>query len=1028
MPEITDDLKYTDDDSEFLDENTSINDSAVSDVEPVLPAGHRPKASLLRMAENSRMTETQCRRFLAAVELDLLRPVNERLNLLPVFKACCRNANRSWLNPAGFINRIDIILEKYLCSGTERSMVLTPVNKLLAELAEAGINPAAFLEYIIVPRLGRDYDWRRWNENHLEALNLIAEFLILLKKEPPFNREYLGNGDIRLVRDIVLVKYAGKPLSGFSLAVLNDKDLMDRYRNAWQRLQIDSPFTILFMKTNVLHFMYTMSGRIDFIQLVTIIENMPDIETGFRENFPERCFNIDVKSLKMSLYDYDMARSVHERKEKGFSSYDFVVELKAYLSIILALLGTGSGIYLCGYYAKKLAVIKNPDTARLFERLILAVSDNGGKNIYKWHTRRMLMLPAAQRDSYIDMVEANGGVDPSYPAVERFFDGTEHMAFDQISFDTKLNILGITKEDFNENVLNETGYDGKKHFTIPHHAWIAAYINHYPERKIEIDRYRDEVVGGIDSSWDRDRVVEIDALGTPLHESLLHSVIPGLSGTARQKSGSFQELMSMYSSVTDSLPLPVSYEFKIPVREEETFDKLLNAEVRSQINMVVIRQVWRSIEINGNVNPNNTAYFINMEYVKVREALEPKEQEYIETGGILAKIPDSPQRDALNKKYRSLEKGVSHIREQVELYLSLLREIDYMNESEKTIAALIVAGKQAETGSELAVFTIGLLIERYSSDATLQGRLEMLRNDVAIDLIHLGQLQMLVETIDSLARLTASDPDLEKSIKTMIARSEEIESLLAPFIILKTKKLSMEAVDAALRHVAGYARLTAERSKWQELMESFNKKDSKFFEPYRLYASRSIMDAYYGDMGSICLSAMPEAIRDPDLQVIRLTSGNERKIKGILLMYRSKSGLSSYMEKRGAFWHSFAFNPIPSMLHKMTRRQMLNLYINYRRVIEDVSRNTGMPVVLSGINSYGIVSNDISFSDLIVSVERKFKSVEVNDATGLSIFYSESAYSEAMVIVDPKRPETYRADRLLNSFSSENGEIKRITG
>lgn len=58
---------------------------------------------------------------------------------------------------------------------------------------------------------------------------------------------------------------------------------------------------------------------------------MPAIESGFRENFPEKSFKLDMKALKMSLYNYDISRSVYERKNKGFSSYDFVVELRAYL-------------------------------------------------------------------------------------------------------------------------------------------------------------------------------------------------------------------------------------------------------------------------------------------------------------------------------------------------------------------------------------------------------------------------------------------------------------------------------------------------------------------------------------------------------------------------------------------------------------------------------------------------------------------------------------------------------------------------
>jgi len=844
-----------------------------------------------------------------------------------------------------------------------------------------------------------------------------------MKQELPFNREYLGNGQTKLVRDIVLVKYVGKPLSVFPLSELRDSELMDRYRIAWQRLRIDNAFTILFMKTNVLHFMYTMSGRIDFIQLVAIIENMPEIENGFRENFSDRCFNLDVTRIEMNLYDYDMSRAVYDRKQKGFSSHDFVVELRAYLSIILALLGTGSGIYLCGYFARRLSALKNPDTAQLFERLILTINDNGGKNIYKWHTRQMLNLSADRRDAYIDMIDANGGCDPAYPVPGMFFDGTELESHDQLSFESKLKALGITRDDFDKDILADSGYQGKSSFSIPHHAWISAYIKHYPNRKGDIDRYRDEVISGTDRSWDQNRAREIDALGIALHAPLLHSVIPGLSTSLQSKSNSFAGLMTVYGTVTDIEPLPVSRDFKVPVREFDSFDRFVNAEVRSRINMVIINQVWRYVEDLHDARPNNVAYFVNIEYTKIREPLALKEQEYFEAGDALAKMADGPQRTALKKKAASLEKAVARMKQQSEVYESLLRELEFMNDREKIISCLIAAGKLSEPGNEFAVFTVRLLIERYASDATLQGRLNVLRSDVAVDLIHLRQLEMLVETIDGLARLVSVDTELEKTINSNETRRENLEELLAPFIIVRSKKLSMEAIDAALRRVTGFARLTAERARWQELLDLLEKKDTKFFEPYRLYASRTIMDAYYGDMGSICLSGIPEAIKDPSLQVIRLTSGSERKIKGIALMYRSQSGLSSYMQKRGAFWHAFAFNPIPSLLHHLTKRQQLYLYLNYRRIIEDVSHNTMLPVVVSGIHTWGIVSNDNSFSELILSVEKRFNAIEVDDAVGLSLFYSETSYKEAMVIVDPGRPETFLAEKLLENFSWDSSQI-----
>ncbi len=1010
-----DEIKYSDDDSEFFDEERGdAGDSDLYDAS-LFPGEHRPRKALFRLAESSRMSKRQCSRFLASVELDLLRPFEERLNLRPLFEACCRFGNKTWLNPAEYLKKLDVVLEKYLCSGVKRSAVLTPFTDLLAELAEQGINPAAFLQYVILPRIDGDNDWRRWNEQHLDALKLIGSFLVSMMGAPPFHREFLGSGDTRLLRDVVLVKYVGRPLAGFALADLKKEDHLERYRSAWQMLSLDNSFTILFMKTNLLHFMYTMSGRIDFVQLVAIIENMPAIETGFRENFPERCFNLDIKTLKMSLYKYDISRSVYERKRKGFSSYDFVVELRAYLSIIVALLGTGSGIYLCGYFAARLSALKSPDAARLFEQLILAIEDNGGKNIYVWHTRRMLSFPQNEREAYIEMVEANGGSDPAYPATERFFDGEGLELYSEKSFNAKLKSLGITKEDFDSQVILQLNA-GKGNVTVPHHTWISAYLNHYPEKREDIERYRSEVIAGDDRQWVDERVREIDALGIPLHHPLLHSVIPGLSGTISYKSNTFVGLMLQYRAVAQIVPLPVSHEFKVPVREVSSFDKLLSAEVRSQVNMTVIKEAWSCVEAGEDVSPDNVMYFINMEYVRLKEAFTPKEEELIEAKSIMTSLAEGDEKQKLVKKTRSLEKASVYIKSQMELYEALLDKINYMSAREKIITALVVAGKQTETGDDFSRYAVALLLGRYSSDATLQGRLDLLRSDVAIDLIHLGQLEMLVETIDTLGRAVAADSDLKSGLDSFVLRNEDIEALLAPFILLKSKKLSLEALDAALRRITGFARLTAERAKWQELLESFSEQDKKFFEPYRIYASRSAVDAYYGDMGSICLSGIPEAVNDPALQVFRLASDSDRKIKGVMLMYRSTGGLNSCMGKRVPFWHSFAFNPIPSMLHRMTRRQQLYLYLNFRCVLERVCSESGMPVVISGIHSWGIVSNDSSFADLILAFERRFNGLEIGDAAGLSLLYSEASYSEALVVVDPARNETFIADKLLEEF------------
>jgi hypothetical protein len=74
MPLTDDEIKYSDDDSEFLNGERPDEGGDDPGEALLLPEGHRPKKALLRLAESSLMSKGQCARFLASVELDLLRP------------------------------------------------------------------------------------------------------------------------------------------------------------------------------------------------------------------------------------------------------------------------------------------------------------------------------------------------------------------------------------------------------------------------------------------------------------------------------------------------------------------------------------------------------------------------------------------------------------------------------------------------------------------------------------------------------------------------------------------------------------------------------------------------------------------------------------------------------------------------------------------------------------------------------------------------------------------------------------------
>jgi hypothetical protein len=104
----------------------------------------------------------------------------------------------------------------------------------------------------------------------------------------------------------------------------------------------------------------------------------------------------------------------------------------------------------------------------------------------------------------------------------------------------------------------------------------------------------------------------------------------------------------------------------------------------------------------------------------------------------------------------------------------------------------------------------------------------------------------------------------------------------------------------------------------------------------------------------------------------------------------------------------------------MSTRQQLILYLNYRKLFEEVSAVTGRIVVLSGVSSYGILSNDSSFRDLFLSYEKRYRPVRVHDACGLELYYNEKQFADAFVIIDPEKPETFRAEMDLKKMGMRN--------
>jgi len=213
--------------------------------------------------ESSKSNKLAIVPFLAAVNIDLKRRIP--IGLLDLFNVWLELGNKYWLNPMDKESGLGV-LEEILFKFQGDAQVLSPFITLLIRLAQDGISPRSFIEYVILPRMYQDYNWRKWQENHMEALRIIAGLINSIKNRTPFNQEHLGSGKTRLARDVVLVRYIGRPLAQFQLPHLRDSAMLENYIGAWQKISLQDPLSLYFMRNNALHFIYVMSGKIDLVQ------------------------------------------------------------------------------------------------------------------------------------------------------------------------------------------------------------------------------------------------------------------------------------------------------------------------------------------------------------------------------------------------------------------------------------------------------------------------------------------------------------------------------------------------------------------------------------------------------------------------------------------------------------------------------------------------------------------------------------------------------------------------------------------
>ena len=946
--------------------------------------------------KNSKSSRAAVLPFLAAVKLDLTR--NEPIGLFDLFSVWLELGNKYWLNPMDKNNGLGV-LEEILFKFQGNARALSPFIALINQVAKNGISPRSFVEYVILPRTRYDNNWRKWKETHLEALEIIAGLINKIKERPPFNQDHLGSGKTRLARDVVLVRYIGRPLARFPLSQLCESASLENYLNAWQKISLQDPISIYFMRNNALHFVYLMSGKIDLVQLIAIIEQLPEIERSFSVAFPEGIAKLE-KIQSMNLYDYNIEHALQARRKRGFHSLDFTIEIKAYFEIVRALLEKSTGVYLCAYYASLLKQYKNPVMAEKISRLVRVIDDRGGMHIYKWHTKKLLK----QNDmtGYLDFIETHNGCDPEYPKIHLLF-RDEEAARDNLEIEDLLDELNLR-----HYFKNETN--------VSYKSLLNSYTQEYPKSAELITGYQDQLLSGLEYQWTENYIQQLDSLGAAgknLHHILLRSVIRGIGRGIYfgSKSSSFKDLFSQYGSVNSQQKISAKTSFIMPIKKELQSSSDKDAAARKTINLLMVERVWAALSNPDSLNTGSVVPYLNKWTKELDEPLQKAFNEKVQHEKIIEEASDEKTLKESRNIVEKQDKTIAALRQKKENYTVIMEEFNSLDDEQKFILALTLAG--ASGNAEFSAYVTGLFLQRYKDLESVSSRMVFLKEDISVDVLSYRQFEYFLNILDTLFFVLSAD----KKIAGILNKDTVLQNILKPYLITKKKLVTLEALDAAAKKMTDYASMQAERSKWQGVIEKMEQKDKKFFHDMTIYTSKTFMDSYYGEMGGICLSAHPQEILRPGFFVQRLVDNTDGEIIGMSILYLSKGDFGTFQHKSKNFWQAFAINPLSSVLKHCSVKQQLYLYLQFRLNMEKIAWMTKLPVLISGIETnIGLISNDGCFCDLIRKYETSKETAMKVRAKGISIYYSENAFSASLLIIDPRGYEKVQDPSQIPTF------------
>ncbi|MBN2874249.1 MAG: hypothetical protein JXM71_04065 [Spirochaetales bacterium] len=913
-----------------------------------------------------------------AAELDEARPRESRSGTFKLLEAVYQRGETHWLDPERALSPLkDILFKEGAPLGADRGIYYA-----LTKLARAGISPAAFVTHVVLPRMGNDYNWRQWRSRHFWVLGSVADMLIELRSAAPWNSSHLGSSHV--LADVALCKYVGRPLARVpSERLASQEEYLAAWANAWRGFAFTSNGFLEFMRRTVLPCLYRLSGRIDPEQLAPIARSLAALE----RTLGRRMAAMSPEAAELFLASAGLSDSFEARIEKraasGAGAYALALELRGYAELASELSALDAGLAVLGRAAQH-SLDADPGYLVDAATLVRALRQAEGASLVRWHIDALPRTSEPARVAFTAEVSRNGGLHPNCPhtSIPLFF---ERYSFDAEALAASLGL---------DPVPLRLGNGSPPDLPTIRRAWFAAH----PEGARLFAELANAVASGGDRSWTHADAARLDEPGAGFHELAVRSLIPGL-GTGFSlhslKAPTLSTLLDSYGAAASGNLVDVSIRLRLGSTSQAGagVDAAGKDAVRARVAVGLIESVWRVLVTRGG-DAECGAVFAEL---GKNAAAARKRLADLGAPGTAGEGNDA-KRAALESRLALMDAA-----------FEAMKDVPPASKDPRRFAlAVHLAAYFYKPGDDASLVALAGLVARYAADPTFSAIAARLATDVAPGFMGVEQAALVADAIDSLCAACAADGSIAAAINSA---EGELATALRGSSRLKAGVASADSLDAALRRVSAYQRITAETAKWRDMLAKLEtaKRPARSFT---LRTSRTPLDAYYGDMGGICLSAMPELVLRPGVMVCRLWDDDEERIRGMCLFVYAAGPVRSAGIAR--FWYAFAFNPLRSLIRGMGSTELATLYLGFRTVAEEISRRSALPVLIPGLSERGIVvpgivSNDGAFSSLVSNYERAAGSPYVNDASGFSVYYPRATFAEALIAVDPRKPESYRA-------------------